>query len=413
MPHDDLVPATSAGEEAIVTVIPSRVVNLEAARKEHGAFADLYVGFLMIGDPLADAAVIALEGLPRKDAERVMDDAIERERLDGAPDAVRALFAHLASPPSFVDMRELSLGARTYQRTGLCGPMVLSAFSLMRGYHSAAAVKPLAFTGQLDRMARRRLAETGRFLFAVSQENGLERQRDGWKLAVRVRMIHAHVRRMLTQSPRWDESAWGVPINQADMAATSLSFSASVLYATRIMGFRYTTEEADAFIRLWRYVSWLSGVDPALLPSSEREAMDLAHMVDSLQPGPDADSIALAQALRNTTATRNDSPADRLITPILLKWHDAITRATAGDQKADELGVPDGWFRHMVLGGRFVIGPIERARETIPGASRLIAWLGNRSHAFAVKKELAGHEPRFEPPRAIPFGARSKVPRAA
>jgi hypothetical protein len=342
-----------------------------------------------------------------------MEDAIERDRLDGAPDAVRALFTHLASPPSFVDMQELALGARTYQRTGLCGPMVLSAFSLMRGYHSAAAVKPLAFTGQLDRMARRRLAETGRFLFAVSQVDGLERQRDGWKMAVRVRMIHAHVRRMLMKSPRWEERAWGLPINQADMAATSLSFSVSVLYATRIMGFRYTTEEADAFIRLWRYVSWLSGVDPALLPSSEREAMDLAHMVDSLQPGPDADSIALAQALRNTTAMRNDSPADRLITPILLRWHDAITRATAGDQKADDLGVPDGWFRHMIAGGRLVIGPIERARETIPGASRLIAWLGNRSHAFAVKKELQGHEPSFDPPRSIPFGARPPFPRAA
>jgi hypothetical protein len=247
----------------------------------------------------------------------------------------------------------------------------------------------------------------------VSQVGGLARERNGWKMAVRVRLVHAHVRRMLVRSPHWNESAWGLPINQADMAATSLSFSVSVLFATRIMGFRYATEEADAFIRLWRYVSWLSGVDPALLPSSEREAMDLAHMVDSLQPGPDADSLALAQALRNTTANRNDTPTDRLITPILLRWHDAITRATAGDQKADDLGVPDGWFRHMVAGGRLVIGPIERAREAIPGASRLISWLGNRSHAFAVHKELKGKEPRFEPPRSIPFGARSPFPSAA
>ncbi|AKF05690.1 oxygenase MpaB family protein [Sandaracinus amylolyticus] len=389
--------------------LPSRVRNLEEMRRIHGAYADLFVRCFMIGDPLADAAVDALEALPRAEGRRVLDDAIERGDYGTAPAAVRALFEHLDAPPAWVDEHELALGARTYQRTGLCGPMVLSAFSLMRGYHSAAAVKPLAFTGRLDQMARRRLAETGRFLFEVSQVGGLQRGRDGWKTSVRVRMVHAHVRRMLARSDRWDARAWGVPINQADMAATSLSFSVSVLYATRIMGFRYTTEEADSFIRLWRYVGWLSGVDAALLPSSEREAMDVAHMIDDMQPGPDADSLALARALREVTGSRKDRPIDQLISPILLRWHDAITRATAGDEKADDLGVPDGWFRYLVPGGRLIIEPIERAREAIPGATRLLSWVGNRSHAFAVRKELGGREPTFAPPRTIPFADRFPI----
>lgn len=392
--------------------LPSRIRNLEAVRRSHGAYADLFARAFLVGDPLADAAVESLEALPRGEGKRVLDDAVDHARYESAPAAVRALFEHLEERPPWVDERELALGARTYQRTGLVGPMVLSAFSLMRGYHSSAAVKPLAFTGQLDRMARRRLAETGRFLFEVSQVGGLARDRDGWKTSVRVRIVHAHVRRMLTRSPRWDTRAWGVPINQADMAATDLSFSVSVLYATRIMGFRFRTEEADAFIRLWRYVGWLSGVDAALLPSSEREALDLAHLVDDLQPGPDADSIALAQALRRTTASRKDRALDHLVTPVLMKWHDAITRATAGDEKSDDLGVPDGWFRYMIPAGRLLISPIERVRELVPGATRLAWLIGNRSHAFAVSKELGGKEPEFQPPPGIPFAGRYPVPRA-
>ncbi|HAV69047.1 MAG TPA: DUF2236 domain-containing protein, partial [Alcanivorax sp.] len=50
---------------------------------------------------------------------------------------------------------------------------VLRNLSLMGGYLAAAAAKPLAFTGELDRMANRRLVETGKFWIDVTTPGGL------------------------------------------------------------------------------------------------------------------------------------------------------------------------------------------------------------------------------------------------
>ena len=64
----------------------------------------------------------------------------------------------------------------------------------------------------------------------------------GFDSALRVRVLHAKVRRSLLQSksdgqsiPRWDIESNGVPINQEDMAATLLAFSVNVLLGIEIV----------------------------------------------------------------------------------------------------------------------------------------------------------------------------------
>lgn len=197
-----------------------RYVNREQARHRYGPLADEYARAQLRGDPLADALVasFAEEG-PR--AREAFESWLETDRLPkGASEALAAFAESVRTPPPWADFRVMRLGQRTYQRLGPAQLMILSAWSLINGYHSAAAVKPLAFTGRLDRGAYRRLAETGRFVTEVSQLDGVRRFADGFKTTVRVRVLHAQVRRMLSLSPAWDTKAWGVPINQADMAGT-------------------------------------------------------------------------------------------------------------------------------------------------------------------------------------------------
>jgi hypothetical protein len=67
----------------------------------------------------------------------------------------------------------LDIGARLSQRSGMLGEYVLSCVSLMGGYRSAAANKPIAFTGQLEYMAPRRLAETAKFGFDVTRTGAM------------------------------------------------------------------------------------------------------------------------------------------------------------------------------------------------------------------------------------------------
>ncbi len=399
----------TAGFPQESTPVPGRVSNLEKARALYGSRADYFIRFLNQSDPLADAAVEALHGLPsRADAHRVIDEALERgiDRVSDAPPALRALFAQVDHVPEWVDWKRMRLGARTYQRTGIAGSIVLSALSLMNGYHSAAATKPLLFTGRLDAMARRRLAETGGFIVDATQVNGLRRFNAGFKTTVKVRLVHATVRRFLLRSPEWKTAEWGLPINQADMAATTLSFSVAMLYGTRAMGFRFAQEEADALMHLWKYNGYLSGVEPGLLFDSETEAMSWAELIDLLQPGPDEGSIALAQALRNVNFQRPANAIERIVTPWLVRYHDGLTRYTAGDDVADDLGIPNRMWKYAIPLTRVALGPVEGLRARIPGLTYATAVLGNWMVSTAVKKELQGLKPDFRPPADV-GGARA------
>lgn len=393
-------------------LIPSRVSNLEEARRRYGSRADYYVRFLTIGDPLADAVLESFKELPPGEGQRMLDTALEHgiDRVPDAPDSLRALFEQLDTVPAWVDWKRLRRGALVYQRTGLAGALVLSALSLMNGYHSAAAIQPLVFTGQLDKMARRRLAETGRFIADTIAIDGLKRHARGFASTVKVRMVHAAVRRMLSRSPSWDTKAWGTPINNADMAATSLSFSVAMLYGTRAMGLHFEPREADDLMLLWRYSGYLSGVDPGLLAASEAEGMEWAELIDLVQPGPDEGSVALAQALRRVIAERAERSWEKALAPFVLRYHDGLTRATAGDDVADDLGVGHPKWKYAVTLTKGLVWPIESVRPWIPGANRLASWLGYRAFLQAVAHDLQGREARFEIPKALSRSSRDGQP---
>jgi len=384
--------------------LPTRVSNLERARRRHGARADFYVSFLLRSDELADAVVEAFEALPPGHGQALLDRALDHgiRAVPEAPPPLRALFAQVDEVPEWVDWETLRLGARTYQRTGVAGSLVLSAFSLMNGYHSHAAAKPLLFTGQLDRMARRRLAETGQFVAATCQVDGLRRFAPGFKTTIRVRIVHAWVRRCLLRSAWWRSDAWGLPINQADMAATNLAFSVAVLFGTRRLGFRFTQAEGDSVIQLWRYSGFLSGIDVGLLCSSEAEAMEWADLVDLVQPGPDEGSRRLAHALRRVTYERAETPLQGLVAEVLARYHDGVTRAVAGDQVADDLGIGNAAWKYAVPLTRALLTPLELLRERLPGATTLSALAGNLVWTRAVAQELRGKPARFAPPPVSP-----------
>jgi hypothetical protein len=88
--------------------------------------------------------------------------------------------------------------------------------------------------------------------------------RRGWEAALRVRILHAKVRRSLllrgrsgAENDAWNVDKNGVPINQEDMAATLLVFSVNVLLGIEISAGRLL----DAHNQRGRYLGWLLGVD--------------------------------------------------------------------------------------------------------------------------------------------------------
>ena len=218
------------------------------------------------------------------------------DAVDNPPAALVTLFKQLDSVPLWVDWDRIDKGGAVFLRSGALGVAVLNLFSLPIMYSSSGGNKPLVFTGHLLRRAPRRLAETARFVLSSSHPGGLRRFAEGFSITVRVRLMHAQVRRLLWRSGRW-KAEWGQPVNQLYMAGTNAALSAGLLEGLGRLGFRFSQADGEALLHMWRYSGDLSGIDPELLISTMEEGRLVGELIRDAEGPPDEDSRALIVAL--------------------------------------------------------------------------------------------------------------------
>jgi ER-bound oxygenase mpaB/B'/Rubber oxygenase, catalytic domain len=250
--------------------VPTAYANIDIARQQHGGRADKYVALLWRADPLADAVVDTFASMPEPEWREILERALAHgiDAVPHAPGAVRALFAQLDHVPFWVDRDQCNLGGVTFLRCRM-GALSLSMLALPLIYSWPVGNKPLSLSGNLVHRASQRLKDTTRYVFAVSQPDGLSRFSEGFIMTVKVRLIHAQMRRLLQQSGEWHDEQWGAPINQCHMAGTNLLFSVGVLDALTRIGYLFKPAEREALIHLWRYAGYLLGVEHELLVAGE------------------------------------------------------------------------------------------------------------------------------------------------
>jgi hypothetical protein len=234
------------------------------------------------GDVDADAYVVATRPAPAEDSlARIL-----------APDATAVDLAArqiFHADPPWVDWTSVARGQDVFVRTWPVASTALFYMSLVGGFSAPLITEVIRCTGYLTGAGRatpRRLFETFQMVIdaALSGESGMRAGGDGWAAVLRVRLLHAKVRRRLllgsavppdhsgldsgrdapTGCPHaagkpppttckrasederkaaaygklagedqgkvaWDTLLFGVPINQEDMAVTLLAFSVNVI----------------------------------------------------------------------------------------------------------------------------------------------------------------------------------------
>ena len=292
---------------------PRCYLNADAAEERFGDLARRYVRALDEEDEAGRAALRAFDELGSGGLELLgLGLRGGSAALDGAPDPIRDYFAAIESQPFAVDHDLIELGARALMRHGF-GYAGATRQSLFWGYSNGAAVKPLAWTGEMRTAdaALGRLVETGEWLQAVIRPGALRPHAAGWQATVRVRLLNARVRAGLWSSGRWDAETWGAPLNGADSAFTLLEFSWMPLRVLRRLGFTYTEREIDGVYALWRYVGHLIGAPPGLNVDGELEAGRMLQLRE-LTAGPtDSDSRELVRALIDGNLQEDGTPLQR------------------------------------------------------------------------------------------------------
>jgi hypothetical protein len=388
----------------MVPAIPNRIHNVAEARARFGGRVDRLAAFLGRVDTLADAVVATIEQSPA--GWRTFDQAA-RHGVDSVPDApesFRALFESVERVPMWVDWPTLARGGEVLLRAGPLGGIVLGLRSIVLGYASPEGNKPLVFSGRLEQQAARRLNETARFVQATISPGAMRPHGEGWQITLKVRLIHAHVRRMILKSGRWDD-AWGAPVNQHDQAGTSLLFSIIVLQGLRQLGMRIAPEDAEAYMQLWRWSGWLMGIDPELLPATEAEGTRLADLFACTQGEPDDDSRRLTRALLQAPLREAKTRRERANAQRLFQFSAGMCRELLGDELAEKLGVPRSSWRYMVPFVRRLVSSVELVRENVPFGDVPAVWAGTRYWDRVVEVGLAGAMAEFALPQALAHAA--------
>ena len=195
-----------------MTIPTCYVEGLAKARAVDPEIASKYIAHTTVEDPEADAVVDLLASLEPTAAARFVAAAMDQDadELAGAPRVLRDFFEGLETVPSWVDFSAFKPGIRMFHRNSR---LVLAAFvagTLIEGFSTNIA-KSFLITGRLRESGIRRLKQNNRHMVEIFIPGGLQRAGDGWKLSVRIRLIHARVRRLLKHSGEWDEAAWVPP----------------------------------------------------------------------------------------------------------------------------------------------------------------------------------------------------------
>lgn len=382
---------------------PSRFVGIDAARAQFGARVDRLGPFLLRGDPLADAVVAASAELEPGLGFRFFSRAVAQgiATVPEAPEPFRAFFQEAERVPAWVDPIRMERGRRLFLRYGILAGIVLGGRSLVLGYISPAGNKPLVLSGRLEQQAPRRLAETSRFVQAITEPNGMNVLGDGYQITLKVRYMHAQVRRMIERSGRWNEASWGRPINQHDMAGTTLLFSIAVIDGLRTLGADVSREAADDYLHLWRVIGRLMGVDEEILPTCESDALALAEVIAATQEPPDEDARKLTHALLRTPIETARTDLEKLTGPWRAAFGTAVTRMLLGEDLSDRLRLEKNGYARLLP---FVRGAT-KARDLVMRFSskrRAAAEAeGERYWQQVVKKSLEGAPAEFHPPSGL------------
>ncbi|MGH8506307.1 MAG: oxygenase MpaB family protein [Stenotrophobium sp.] len=297
---------------------------------------------LLEGDPPADRLVAWMHQAGMNTAMPLFERALERgiASVPDAPAPLRAFFAVVDARPAWVDEQLLLEGARVSHISGLTGMRTMRDLALMAGYQASAINRTLVLTGALQRGAQRRVAETTKWWLDATGVGGMARDAAGFKTTLRVRLIHALLRKRVAAMPQWDSAELGLPINQADMHATYLGFSVVFLFGQRLMGVPLKQREAEAVMHLWRYIGWLMGVDQRWLCLSEMDGRVALYQNLLSQAPPDDSSVQLGRALMDEPLSRHYRHLAWLQGRFERSRHLSICRMFLGSAGMKALGLP-------------------------------------------------------------------------
>ena len=339
MIKNSLPASESAGR---TTQVPSVYADgYEKAKAIDPTLAATYIAHMRIGDPSADAVMVDLARMKRTESSRMLRAALDQEDaiLRDAPRSLQDFVNEVATRPAWYDQQAAFHGCRVFLRNSDQFLMGFAGAAIVEGF-STTISRSFAITGRLIDDGVRRLKQNLRQLLDMFLPRGIEPSGDGWKLTLRIRMVHARARSLIKASSEWDDDAWGLPINAAHVSLGAAAFSARLLEFATMLGAPLDDEDRAGFMAVWSYAAHLMGVPEALMFHSQAEGLRLLFRVaTACEPPPDYDAVAMAHCILNSApiVIGVTEPKAR---HAFAQYAFRVSRELVGNRLADQLRFP-------------------------------------------------------------------------
>jgi hypothetical protein len=368
------------------------------------------------GDPVADRAVDAVfEGGGVNRVNEMLQKLVRVDQPvpEDLPPEVQEYLVETLRLPGWADMDKIERGQRLWASRSFEITLCLFCASLPSSYAAAKAVQVLNLTAQMDTNTRRRVMETGQFLFDVLAVGSLDEDGKGLRTIQKVRLMHAAVRRLIEirseqRLVRW-EPAWGKPINQEDLAGTLLAFWYVVTDPMSRLGVDLPDEEKEAYLHLWNVIGHQLGLCDELRMNNLTTADALVDAIRRRQFKASPEGQAMTRALLVLLDQLTPGHLfDDTIPPLI--------RRLIGDKTADMVRVPQSnrvggllertfsWFYVGVFGRDR--RDSERFELNVPFAQDLLRAMfelerGGERAPFAMPDHLAQSLEPVNPPSGL------------
>jgi ER-bound oxygenase mpaB/B'/Rubber oxygenase, catalytic domain len=347
---------------------------------------------LTVGDEPMDRLVEWMSSAGIEQTRPMFDRALAEgiANVPEAPEPLREFFVRIETIPDWVDRGKLRKGQRALRRGGADGMYIARDVSLLGGYQFSGFNKTLLRTGALEKGSNKRFAETMQWAMDVISEGGLAPLGVGYRSTIRVRLIHAFVRRHVAAMPDWRGDEWGVPVNQTDMAATLVGAIIAPPAGAIGMGIVLSPAELDAIAHVTRYVGWLIGVQDEWLPHNFRDGVRVLYHTLTALSKPDDSTKQLAVPMVDDPLVWHYRRMPGLRRRIARAQHLSLTSGFLGPRAMRALGLPayvPPWYPLLRI-------PVNVTRSvaalTLPGGMERAAARGQREQE-ALLHTMIGH----------------------
>jgi hypothetical protein len=267
--------------------------------------------------------------------------AFEEEPDSDLPATVGHFFAAHRQLPAWANPTMMKEGCAFFRKYVDELMMLLGCYSLPYCYAAADGAQVLYLSQRIQKDTYNRLLETAHFVLEVTRSDAFGPNGNGFLACTKIRLMHATIRFYTLHSGHWN-GAWGLPINQEDMAGTNLAMSYVPIRGLRKINLVPDDRESEAYLHLWKVVGYLLGIREELLPENLREAYHLGHLIERRNNRASEAGVALTKSLLDSMVASLPESAPKNLPANQMRF-------LLGDETANLLGIPAAdWTQNLL-----------------------------------------------------------------